>query len=115
MVKYTWEKTYELRPDMNLWMGKYTVMPDHFHAIIGIGENEFNTNNGTRRDAMPRVSDIPSQTQSPNIDMANSFGHQSKNLASIMRGFKSTVTIQARIYSPEFQWQFRCNGQKSKA
>ncbi len=107
MVKYTWEKTYELRPDMNLWMGEYTVMPDHFHAIIRIGENEFNTNNGTRRDAMPRVSDIPSQTQSPNIDMANSFGPQSKNLAAILRGFKSSVTVQARSINPDFQWQSR--------
>jgi hypothetical protein len=88
-------------------MGEYTVMPDHFHAIIGIGENEFNTNNGTRRDAMPRISDIPSQTQSPNIDMANSFGPQSKNLAAILRGFKSSVTVQARSINPDFQWQSR--------
>jgi hypothetical protein len=41
---------------MDLWMGENTVMPDHFHAIIGIGDNEFNANNGTRKDAMPLVS-----------------------------------------------------------
>jgi len=29
-------------PDMNLTMGKYVVMPNHFHGIIGIGKNEYN-------------------------------------------------------------------------
>ena len=107
IVKAEWEKTFELRPDMNLFMGEYGVMPDHFHAIIGIGENGFNTNNGTRRDAMPRVSEIPSQTPISNIDVANAFGPQSKNLAAILRGFKSSVTIKARGVNPGFQWQSR--------
>jgi len=60
-----------MRPDMNLWMGEYTIMPNHFHAIIGIGNNEFNTHS----------------------DTTNQFGPQSKNLASILRGFKSSVTV----------------------
>jgi len=52
-----WLKTFEMRPDMNLWMGEYVVMPNHFHAIIGIGDNEFNTQRDTqRRDAMHCVS-----------------------------------------------------------
>jgi REP element-mobilizing transposase RayT len=95
MVKYTWEKTYELRPDMNLWMGENTVMPDHFHAIIGIGKNEFNTNTNNITDT---------NTADP---AANAFGPQSKNLASILRGFKSSVTIRARAINPEFAWHPR--------
>lgn len=31
-----WLKTFDIRPDMNLSMGEYVVMPNHFHAIIGI-------------------------------------------------------------------------------
>ena len=38
-----WLKTFGIRPDMNLWMGEYVIMPNHFHAIIGIGINPFNT------------------------------------------------------------------------
>ena len=37
----------------------------------------------------------------------NKFGPQSKNLASIIRGFKSAVTIYARKNNLEFDWQPR--------
>src|SRR5690606_1594854 len=43
IVETEWLKTFEMRPDMNLEMGQFVVMPNHFHAIIGIGENEFNS------------------------------------------------------------------------
>ncbi|MDM8158642.1 hypothetical protein QUH73_02310 [Labilibaculum sp. K2S] len=72
-----WMKTPEIRPDMNLELGEFVIMPNHFHVLITIGKNNYNT--GT--DAMHRVS---------------TFGSQSKNLASIIRGFKSSVTINAR-------------------
>ena len=35
----------------------------------------------------------------------NKFGPQSKNLASIVRGFKSAVTKNARRIDPDFGWQ----------
>ena len=44
IVDEEWLKTFEMRPDMNLMMGEYVVMPNHFHAIIGIGDNQFNPN-----------------------------------------------------------------------
>jgi putative transposase len=81
-----WLKTPEIRPDMNLTLGEFVVMPNHFHAIIVIGENEYNR----CTDAMHRVS---------------TFGPQRKNLASIMRGFKSSVTMNARQMKPNFAWQ----------
>ncbi len=37
----------------------------------------------------------------------NKFGPQSKNLASIIRGYKSGVTMQARQINPDFGWQPR--------
>ena len=120
IAEMEWLKTFELRPDMNLYQGEFVVMPNHFHAIIGIGENEFNRpsriGNGNRRDAMHCVSTndnnkdamhcvstIDTNTNKPQ----NQFGPQSKNLASIVRGFKSSVTVAARKINPDFQWQSR--------
>ena len=135
IVETEWERTFELRPDMNLYMGEYVVMPDHFHAIIGIGENGFNMKmdvemdtgiNMRGRDAMHRVSTTPprvtiipgdamhrvstSDIVPPTSDIIppkNQFGPQSKNLASIVRGFKSAVTKNARLIHPDFAWQSR--------
>ncbi len=87
-VEFEWLKTPELRPDMNLELGEFVIMPNHFHAIITIGKNNFNT--GT--DAMHRAS---------------TSGSQSKKLASIIRGFKSSVTINARKTNPQFKRQAR--------
>ena len=50
-----WLKTFDMRPDMNLMKGEYIIMPNHFHAVIGIGDNQFNTNSDAqhkRRDAL---------------------------------------------------------------
>ena len=35
-----WIKTPEIRPDMNLELGEFVVMPNHFHGVIFIGNNE---------------------------------------------------------------------------
>src|SRR3989338_6025235 len=34
-----WKKSISLRPDTNILMGEFVVMPDHFHAIITLGDN----------------------------------------------------------------------------
>ena len=39
------------------------------------------------------------------INNKNQFGPQQNNLASIIRGFKSAVTIRARRMQKEFRWQ----------
>lgn len=78
-----WLKTFEMRPDMNLEAGEYVVMPNHFHAIIFIGHN---------------IDNSKGESQ-------NKFGGQPANLASIVGGFKSAVTRQARLHDPEFEWQ----------
>lgn len=88
-----WHKTIELRSDMKLELGEFVVMPNHIHGIIIIGENDHN-----RRDAMHRVSAR---------EYKNEFSPQSKNLASIMRGYKSAVTIYARKNNIDFNWQPR--------
>ena len=37
-----WFKAVELRPDMNIELGEFVVMPNHVHGIIIIGRNKFN-------------------------------------------------------------------------
>jgi REP element-mobilizing transposase RayT len=136
IAEQQWIKTPELRPDMNLELDIFVVMPNHFHGIIIIGENQYNTIRDTiRRDAMHCVStatDITTDTTTdtttgtttdittdttintttiiPNIHdkITNQFGPQSKNLASVIRGFKSSVTTQAKKSgNNDFAWQSR--------
>lgn len=110
-VNAEWLKTLDIRKDMNVTRREYVVMPNHFHAIILIGQNEYNQpidtdavfrRDAMRRDAMHRVS-----TTTPANAAANKFGPQSKNLASIIRGFKSAVTTHARKIHADFAWQSR--------
>jgi putative transposase len=126
-----WLKTFEMRRDMNLSMGEFIIMPNHFHSIIIIGENQYNSRHHAqkdsaqselphkahRTDAMPCVSNqnetnIPNSpsadnplANNPPANSKNQFGPQSKNLASIIRGFKIGVTTQARKIDPGFAWQ----------
>lgn len=116
ITKNEWLKTPEIRPDMNLLLDRFIVMPNHFHGIIIIGENEYNTKRGTERDmecdmecrdAMHCVSTTTTDKTTTNNDTKNEFGPQSKNLASIIRGFKSSVTTFAHKNNIKFGWQSR--------
>ncbi|RYD77490.1 MAG: hypothetical protein EOP53_12910 [Sphingobacteriales bacterium] len=68
-----------------------------------------------RRDDMPGVSSATMKTESmetakklSNKPYKNQFTAQSKNLASIIRGFKSAVTMQAKnLGYHHFAWQTR--------
>jgi putative transposase len=81
-----WFKSPSIRPDMNLSLDSFVVMPNHIHGILTIGENAFN--------------------QSPILKTAE-FGPQSKNMASVLRGYKSAVTTHARKTQTDFGWQER--------
>ncbi len=111
IVQREWEKTEIIRKDMNLGVGEYCIMPNHFHGIILLGENQYNHD---RRYAMCCVSSTEKQ-KSENRDAMccvsteykNEFGPQRKNISSVIRGFKSAVTIQAKKINPDFGWQSR--------
>jgi len=85
IAKTEWLKTAELRIDMNLLLDAFIVMPNHFHCIVYIGDNKYNTT----------------------VSYKNMFGVQSKNLASLIRGFKISVTTYARKHNIDFAWQER--------
>jgi len=106
VVEMEWLKTKELRPDMNLELGEYVVMPNHFHAIILIGDNQFNTAVYENHLDAP-VHCGNEMNDYSNNDKKNKFGPQTKNLASVLRGFKSAVTTYARKNNIAFDWQAR--------
>jgi len=126
-VEMEWLRTPEIRPDMNLSLGEYQVMPNHFHAILIIGENQFNTNKtiddprtnpaDPRRDAMLASLNDPDFNQISELEYQmiiqsntkgiNKFAPQSKNLGSVMRGFKSSVSSFAKDNNVIFNWQPR--------
>ena len=85
IVNHEWAKTFDLRNDMNVQLGEFVVMPNHFHAIVAIGANDFNQK----------------------ITAGNKFTPQFKNLSSLVRGFKGAVTSRAQIIQPSFAWQTR--------
>ena len=95
IVKQEWLQTPIIRPDMNLTLDEFVVMPNHFHGIICIGENEFNTTYD--RDGMHPVS---------TEWKINQFGPQSKNLGATIGGFKSSVTKQIKKNRRRF-WMAR--------
>ncbi|NOY49559.1 MAG: hypothetical protein GXO88_03195 [Chlorobi bacterium] len=73
----------------------HIIMPNHVHGIIEISK----INNG---------GNVEAQNFAPlQPPYKNRFGPQSKNLASIMRGYKIGVTKNARKINPDFQWQPR--------
>lgn len=120
-----WLKTIQIRRDMNIILDEYCVMPNHFHAIIKIGKNQYNQfddnsdldSNSAVRDAMHRVSTTDTDTDCVSttgqitnstpekLKPKNQFGPQRKNLSSIIRGFKSAITTFARKNNIEFDWQ----------
>ena len=100
IVETEWLQTPKIRLDMNLLLDEFVIMPNHFHAILIIGENEYNKTM-QRRDAMHCVSTDNATNK------RNKFGPQSKNLSSIVRGFKSSVTINTRETNSAFAWQSR--------
>jgi putative transposase len=93
-----WLNTPGYRPDMNILLDEFVVMPDHFHAIVVIGDNKFNTHGKISNSTL---------NKDDNNHYSNKFGPQSKNLASVIRGLKSKVTTYARKNNLEFAWQNR--------
>ena len=76
-----WESIPLYHPYVEL--DDFTVMPDHMHGIIFINKPDKLTWE------------------------VNKFGSQSKNLGSIIRGYKASVKTYATINNIEFSWQAR--------
>ena len=94
----------------------WVVMPDHIHGVlvinpIGVPQNPIvalvETQNFASLPPSPSSPPSPPQDMAPNHIANNQFGPQSKNLASVIRGFKIGVSKFARQHNLPFGWQPR--------
>jgi putative transposase len=93
-------------------LGAHIIMPNHVHGILII--NKPDDGNDDRNDGRndgrtvetQNFASLPTKPTELNKPK-NKFGPQSKNLASIIRGFKIGVTKNARQINPDFAWQSR--------
>lgn len=96
MIHAEIEKTCELRNYVTI--SDWVIMPNHIHCIIFIHKGS---------DDPEHLRPHGSNLHFPD-GYRNKFGAQRENLGSIIRGIKSTVTIQARIAGIRFPiWQQR--------
>lgn len=79
-------------------LDEFMVMPNHLHGIIGINKDISES---------VETQNLASLRERDNNGHHNEFGPQSKNLASIIRGFKIGVKKYAAINGIEFFWQPR--------
>ena len=110
IAKEEWENTPSIRPDMNLRLDEFQVMPDHFHAIIEIQKNPYNLLINEISFSRPMVNSkdkhgFSLDTWKLSLNPKGEFGPQKKNLSSIIRGYKSAVTMGCREIKPSFAWQ----------
>ena len=87
-------------------LGVFIVMPNHIHGIIIIDKNDDNDIVTTVATVETQNFASQQQQQQPTTSK-NKFGPQSKNLASIIRGYKIGVTKFAKQINPQWKWQSR--------
>lgn len=91
----------------------FVIMPDHVHGIIKIDKHEpVETQNVETQDVETQdveTQDLASLRNQEHLTMKpkNKFGPQSRNLASVVRGFKIGVSKKSRQLHPDFSWQAR--------
>jgi putative transposase len=94
ILEEEWFKTAIIRKEVRL--GKFKIMPDHFHGIIQIGNP-----------VLPEF--IPPQIQYLHIPHTkghkNKFGPQHRTLSNIVNALKGACTRRIQIFNPSFQWQ----------
>lgn len=81
----------------------FIAMPNHVHGILEISWNiedkSMNENYSVKTQNFASLQ--------PNGNYKNKFGAQSKNLSSVIRGFKAGVKKHATINNIYFNWQSR--------
>jgi len=100
-------------------LSDFVIMPNHVHGIITIDKQQHNVEAQNiaplkaqniaplkaQNIAPLRTTDTSPITCQRSGLPKNKFGPQSKNLASIVRGYKTGVTKYAHINDPGFRWQ----------
>ena len=87
----------------------FVVMPNHVHGIIIIdklGNPTVETQDFASPDRETKMQNLETQNLA-SLQPNNRFAPQSRNLASIVRGYKIGVTKQAKLIQADFAWQTR--------
>ncbi len=86
----------------------HIIMPNHVHGILSINKIIVETQYLAPQNANEKpIANIETQYLASLPKSKNKFGPQSKNLGSIVRGFKIGVTNFVRDNNLEFAWQPR--------
>jgi REP element-mobilizing transposase RayT len=97
IIESEWLMTKIIRK--NIELDEYKIMPNHFHAIIFINNDNIGT--VSCRDALQCVSTGDS------AGTETKYGNR-QNLSNIIRGFKGATTKKIHIAGhEEFEWQSR--------
>ncbi len=95
-------------------MRTYYYAQNHVHGIVIINKPDDRRNDGCndeqgdgRNVETQNFASLPSTAPSTVSSFQNQFGPQSKNLASIIRGFKIGVTKNVHKINSVFAWQPR--------
>lgn len=84
-------------------LGAHQIMPNHLHGVVVIAKPVETHDHAS---VIGHASAIGTQNFA-SLSPKNKFGPQSRNLASIIRGFKIGVTKFARANNIPFAWQAR--------
>ena len=101
VISSQWHQIPIIRPDMNIQLGAFQLIPDHLHGIIKIGINKFNQHLYPNNE----VLENPLSHSLNYIDTNVSNLPNAHNLHSIIRGFKAAVTKCAITNNLDFDWQ----------
>ena len=82
IAKERWERTPHLAPNVSL--GEYAIMPNHMHMLV----------NFKRTGKIEELN-------------ASHFGPQTKNISSLIRGFKASVKSETKRRGLGFKWHPR--------
>lgn len=85
--------------------GAFIAMPDHVHGIVIIDKKDESGLSLQPQDLAAPSPQWKSEDPDTRPKSKNSFGPQSRNLGSVVRGFKVGVTKAARKINPGFGWQ----------
>jgi REP element-mobilizing transposase RayT len=123
IVEKEWKKTAEIRK--NIKLDKFVIMPNHFHGILEILDNEINRGDIlqirgdvlARGDVLPRRDVLAKRLYAYKQNRDFSFKKQNLKMSKIspiknsipliIRFFKRQTTIQIRKINKNFQWQSR--------
>jgi len=92
IVEDEWQKSAEIR--MEIELGAYVIMPNHFHAIVHILDSDdpkYKDTAGIPNDKNKSNSPVRAYGHTPVQQQLRS---PSKTLGSLVRGFKGSVTIK---------------------